>query len=92
MNETLIVKKEMAQKNKEMLEEIKVLKTIVDENKEKVFKMEAMIEEKVHLVLVKKGVIRCENDTQCDDEKQCLKQPDGMSRCQNPCERPKKIQ
>ncbi len=34
-----------------------------------------------------KGVISCENETQCDDNKQCLAQPDGMSRCQNPCER-----
>ena len=45
------------------------------------------LEDKIALVLVKKGVISCENETQCDDNKQCLKQPDGMSRCENPCER-----
>merc|ERR1719228_1728452 len=45
------------------------------------------LEDKITLVLVKKGVISCENETQCDDNKQCLKQPDGMSRCQDPCER-----
>ena len=50
------------------------------------------LEDKITLVLVKKGVISCENETQCDDNKQCLKQPDGMSRCQNPCERPEIIQ
>jgi len=49
------------------------------------------LEDKITLVLVKKGVISCENETQCDDNKQCLKQPDGMSRCQNPCERPEII-
>ena len=46
------------------------------------------LEDKITLVLVKKGVISCENEEQCDMDKQCLKQPDGMSRCQNPCERP----
>lgn len=45
------------------------------------------LEDKITLVLVKKGVISCENETQCDDNKQCLKQPDGMSRCQDACER-----
>merc|ERR1719153_358449 len=49
------------------------------------------LEDKITLVLVKKGVISCENETQCDDNKQCLKQPDGMSRCQDPCERPEII-
>ena len=53
---------------------------------------EGTLEDKITLVLVKKGVISCENETQCDDNKQCLKQPDGMSRCQNPCERPEIIQ
>merc|ERR1719410_1120764 len=52
---------------------------------------EGTLEDKITLVLVKKGVISCENETQCDDNKQCLKQPDGMSRCQNPCERPEII-
>ena len=46
------------------------------------------LEDQITLVLVKKGVISCEGEEQCDDNKQCLKQPDGMSRCQNPCERP----
>ena len=50
------------------------------------------LEDKITLVLVKKGVISCENETQCDDNKQCLKQTDGMSRCQDPCERPEIIQ
>merc|ERR1719508_295011 len=50
------------------------------------------LEDKITLVLVKKGVISCENETQCDDNKQCLKQEDGMSRCQNPCERAEIIQ
>ena len=49
------------------------------------------LEDKITLVLVKKGVISCENETQCDDNKQCLKQEDGMSRCQDPCERPEII-
>jgi len=49
------------------------------------------LEDKITLVLVKKGVISCENETQCDDNKQCLKQPDEMSRCQDPCERPEII-
>jgi len=49
------------------------------------------LEDKITLVLVKKGVISCENETQCDDNKQCLKQPDGMSRCQDACERPEII-
>merc|ERR1719295_1359488 len=52
---------------------------------------EGTLEDKITLVLVKKGVISCENETQCDDNQQCLKQPDGMSRCQNPCERPEII-
>merc|ERR1712198_307889 len=52
---------------------------------------EGTLEDKITLVLVKKGVISCENEDQCDDDKQCLKQPDGMSRCQNPCERPEII-
>jgi len=49
------------------------------------------LEDQITLVLVKKGVISCESEDQCDDNKQCLKQPDGMSRCQNPCERPEII-
>merc|ERR1719204_891584 len=49
------------------------------------------LEDQITLVLVKKGVISCEGDDQCDDNKQCLKQLDGMSRCQNPCERPEII-
>ena len=49
------------------------------------------LEDKITLVLVKKGVISCESEEQCDDDKQCLKQSDGMSRCQNPCERPEII-
>ncbi len=49
------------------------------------------LEDQITLVLVKKGVISCESEDQCDDDKQCLKQPDGMSRCQNPCERPEII-
>ena len=49
------------------------------------------LEDKITLVLVKKGVISCENETQCDDNKQCLKQPDGMSTCQNSCKRPEII-
>merc|ERR550519_634617 len=49
------------------------------------------LEDKITLVLVKKGVISCENETQCDDNKQCLDQHDGMHRCQNPCERPEII-
>ena len=45
------------------------------------------LEDKITLVLVEKGVISSEDNNQCDDNKQCLKQEDGMSRCQNPCER-----
>merc|ERR1719382_2162722 len=53
---------------------------------------EGTLEDKIALVLVKKGVISCEDEDQCDDNKQCLPQDDGMSRCQNPCERPEIIQ
>ena len=53
---------------------------------------EGTLEDKIALVLVKKGVISCEDESQCDDNKQCLPQDDGMSRCQNPCERPEIIQ
>ena len=52
---------------------------------------EGTLEDKITLVLVKNGVISCEDNSQCDDNKQCLKQEDGMSRCQNPCERPEII-
>merc|ERR1711962_1285133 len=52
---------------------------------------EGTLDDKITLVLVKKGVISCENEDQCDDDKQCLKQPDGMSRCQNPSESPEII-
>merc|ERR550525_394661 len=53
---------------------------------------EGTLEDKIALVLVKKGVISCEDEDQCDDNKQCLPQDDGMSRCQNPCERAEIIQ
>ena len=53
---------------------------------------EGTLEDKITLVLVKKGVISCESEDQCDDNKQCLPQDDGMSRCQNPCERAEIIQ
>ena len=49
------------------------------------------LEYMITIVLVKKGVVTCEDNTKCDDNKQCLKQEDGMSRCQNPCERPEII-
>ena len=60
------------------------------------------LEDQITLILVKKGIISCENEIQCDDNKQvsfyrkqlyayaliqCLGQNDGMFRCQNPCER-----
>ena len=47
------------------------------------------IEEQITLTLVKKGVIDCENDTQCDDDKACLdslKEP-GRMLCEPVCER-----
>jgi len=47
------------------------------------------IEEQITLTLVKKGVIDCENSTQCDDDKACmdsLKKP-GRMLCEPVCER-----
>ena len=45
------------------------------------------IEEQITLTLVKKGVIDCENDTQCDDDKACVesyKKP-GRELCEKVC-------
>merc|ERR1711899_292192 len=47
------------------------------------------LEDQITLVLVQKGVIDCENDTQCDDDKACMdswKEP-GKMRCEKVCER-----
>ena len=47
------------------------------------------LEDQITLVLVKKGVIDCENDTQCDDDRACLdsnRQP-GRKLCELPCDR-----
>ncbi len=45
------------------------------------------LEDQITLVLVKKGVIDCENDTQCADDRACvdsLEQP-GRMMCEKPC-------
>jgi len=50
---------------------------------------ESPLEDQVTLVLVKKGIIDCENDTQCDDDKACVdsyKKP-GRELCEKVCER-----
>ena len=47
------------------------------------------VEDQITLVLVKKGIIDCENNTQCDDDKACLfsyKEP-GRMLCEPVCER-----
>ena len=47
------------------------------------------LEDQITLVLVKKGIIDCENNTQCDDDKACLdsyKEP-GRMLCEPVCER-----
>merc|ERR1711899_261355 len=52
-------------------------------------KSEGTLEDQVTLVLVKKGIIDCENDTQCDDDKACVesyKKP-GRELCEKVCER-----
>ncbi len=51
------------------------------------------LEDQITLVLVKKGVIDCENDTQCDDDRACLdsyEQPNRMM-CEKPCDRYKSL-
>jgi hypothetical protein len=47
------------------------------------------LEDQITLVLVKKGVIDCENDTQCDDDRACLDSNKlaGRKLCELPCER-----
>ena len=47
------------------------------------------IEEQIVLTLVKKGVIDCENSTQCDDDKACLdsRKERGRMLCEPVCER-----
>ena len=50
------------------------------------------VEDQITLVLVKKGIIDCENNTQCDGDKACLdsyKEP-GRMLCEPVCERYKK--
>ena len=46
------------------------------------------LEDQITLVLVKKGVIDCENDTQCDDDKACLDSlvERGRMLCESPCD------
>ena len=47
------------------------------------------IEEQIVLTLVKKGVIDCENSTQCDDDKACMDsmKERGRMLCEPVCER-----
>ncbi len=47
------------------------------------------LEDQITLVLVKKGVIDCENDTQCDDDRACLDslKVAGRKLCELPCDR-----
>lgn len=46
------------------------------------------LEDQITLVLVKKGVIDCDNDTQCDDDKACLDSfvKPGRKLCESPCD------
>lgn len=46
------------------------------------------LEDQITLVLVKKGVIDCENNTQCDDDKACLDSfvEPGRMLCESPCD------
>lgn len=45
--------------------------------------------EQIELVLVKKGVIDCENSTQCSDDRACIDSyvEPGRQMCEKPCER-----
>ena len=47
------------------------------------------MEDQITLVLVKKGVIDCENDTQCADDRACIESyvEPGRDLCELPCER-----
>ena len=47
------------------------------------------LEDQITLVLVKKGVIDCSNDTQCDDDRACLDslRQAGRKLCELPCDR-----
>ena len=47
------------------------------------------LEDHITLVLVKKGVIDCENDTQCADDRACMDSliEPGRMLCEKPCER-----
>jgi hypothetical protein len=47
------------------------------------------LEDQITLVLVKKGIIDCENDTQCDSDKACLdsNKERGRQLCEPVCER-----
>jgi len=47
------------------------------------------LEDQITLVLVKKGVIDCENDTQCADDRACIDSyaEPGRQLCEKPCER-----
>ena len=45
------------------------------------------LEEQITLVLVKKGVIDCENDTQCADDRACLDSIEAETRGRKLCER-----
>lgn len=47
------------------------------------------LEDQITLVLVKKGVIDCENDTQCADDRACIDsyEEPGRQLCEKPCER-----
>ena len=47
------------------------------------------LEDHITLVLVKKGVIDCENDTQCADDRSCMDSliEPGRMLCEKPCER-----
>ena len=52
------------------------------------------MEDHITLVLVKKGVIDCENSTQCADDRACmdsLVEP-GRMLCEKPCERSVRLQ
>ena len=47
------------------------------------------MEDHITLVLVKKGVIDCENSTQCADDRACMDSliEPGRMLCEKPCER-----
>ena len=47
------------------------------------------LSEQIELVLIKKGVVDCDNDTQCADDRACVDSytEPGRKMCERPCDR-----